>query len=430
MQTVDIQCGQCGKIMAVGQEFLGQQVRCPHCQQVVLAPAPPSPPTPVENVAPAPPEFTFAVPPPTERESIFDVTVETGDDLFGEGAAPQIEMPPPAVTEPAPTPVAAESPAPEPALPFGPTFGVTDTTPVQAFEPAAMDAGGWPAATPSGTSLTSEPFAATMARPAAAPTRSHGWFLAIVVVPLITYSVLATILVVILYSRLHAPQKSPLEELPDLEGEFKGAARQKQGTLSYERVAPEQELPPRLRVALGQTLRVGDLEVTPQRVELRPVVFRAPGSDAEKARDDSLVLHLRLRNVSSDVVYSPTDPFFDRRWKKGQAWGNRPYTYLEIGARRVYGGALPWTPSRPVAVRETVEGQAHRRLQPGETLDTFVCTDPDDHVAKLLAGHRGGCLWRVQLRRGLVAVRGRDLPATAVVGCEFAAADVTRAAPE
>ncbi len=51
MQTVNFQCGSCGNLMAVGVEYLGQQVRCPHCQQVVMAPgsdvpAPPDPPPP------------------------------------------------------------------------------------------------------------------------------------------------------------------------------------------------------------------------------------------------------------------------------------------------------------------------------------------------------------------------------------------------
>src|SRR3954468_5525969 len=39
MQTVNFQCGHCGNLMGVSVEFLGQQVRCPHCQQVVVAPA-------------------------------------------------------------------------------------------------------------------------------------------------------------------------------------------------------------------------------------------------------------------------------------------------------------------------------------------------------------------------------------------------------
>src|SRR5260370_26559565 len=48
MQTVQFQCGHCGSMMGVSIEFLGQQVRCPTCQEVVVAPASsdPSPPEP------------------------------------------------------------------------------------------------------------------------------------------------------------------------------------------------------------------------------------------------------------------------------------------------------------------------------------------------------------------------------------------------
>jgi hypothetical protein len=70
-------------------------------------------------------------------------------------------------------------------------------------------------------------------------------------------------------------------------------------------------------------------------------------------------------------------------------------------------------------VRETVEGQQHRRLRPQEELTTLICTDPDDHVARLLASARGPLLWRVQVRRGLVPVRDREVSSTAVIGVEF-----------
>ena len=69
MQTVNFKCGHCGNLMAVGTDFLGQQVRCPHCQQVVLAPPP--------AAAPAPPPFVPVPvpPPPVPPEPTFKPTV-------------------------------------------------------------------------------------------------------------------------------------------------------------------------------------------------------------------------------------------------------------------------------------------------------------------------------------------------------------------
>jgi len=96
MQTVNFQCGHCGKLMGVSSAFLGQQVRCPHCQQVVVAP--PS----TEATAPAPTEGaplpsglfeTILQPPaPADPEDIFS-PAEPTEDLFGRPDAPRLEMP-------------------------------------------------------------------------------------------------------------------------------------------------------------------------------------------------------------------------------------------------------------------------------------------------------------------------------------------------
>jgi hypothetical protein len=117
MQTVQFSCSHCSKAMAVGVEHAGKAVRCPHCQQVVTAPAaavpnppvasfspdvpsPPEPsPAPAETLATSPgvnlPGFVFTPPPsPTEAESIFAPPEEHTDDLFGEAAPPRLELPP------------------------------------------------------------------------------------------------------------------------------------------------------------------------------------------------------------------------------------------------------------------------------------------------------------------------------------------------
>jgi hypothetical protein len=172
---------------------------------------------------------------------------------------------------------------------------------------------------------------------------------------------------------------------------------------------------------------VGDLEITPQKVELRRVRVRVANYNPELEKEPSLVLSLRLRNLSRDVSFCPTDPFFERRWKPGQSLGLRPYTYLEIGPKKYYGGPFPWAPGQ--RRRESVEGQRHQPLQPGEAVETLICTDPADQLDQVLAGYHGPLLWRVQFRRGLVAVRNREVSATAVVGVAFQDTDVVRAQP-
>jgi len=54
METLTFQCGHCNKLMAVGVANLGQQVRCPHCQQVVIAPSQPAPTSALPEAAKEP----------------------------------------------------------------------------------------------------------------------------------------------------------------------------------------------------------------------------------------------------------------------------------------------------------------------------------------------------------------------------------------
>jgi S-adenosylmethionine hydrolase len=247
-------------------------------------------------------------------------------------------------------------------------------------------------------------------------------FIVAVVIPLISYSILATIAVAILYLR---PQSHPLEYLPDLEGDFKGSKRDKQTSIIYERPQPDAELPDKLRVALGHTIALGALEVTPLNVDLRRLKIRQPGVSSETTMQDSLVLHLRFKNTSDDLTFSPTDPFFDRRWKD-MSYGSKPYTFLQIGERRLYGGALAWNRGEPSENREKIDGQDYRLLHPGEESTTIVCSDPTDSVAELLQNYHGPLQWRIQVRRGLAQVGDRQIPATAVIGVSFTDEDIRK----
>src|SRR5579862_9555346 len=79
MQTVNFNCSFCGKLMAVGTNLLGRNVRCPHCKQVLQAPSTAGRPTaPPPPTLPAPGVSTPAVESP---ESIFGEAHD--EDLFG-----------------------------------------------------------------------------------------------------------------------------------------------------------------------------------------------------------------------------------------------------------------------------------------------------------------------------------------------------------
>jgi hypothetical protein len=201
----------------------------------------------------------------------------------------------------------------------------------------------------------------------------------------------------------------------------------------------EGTLPPRLTTALGETLRVGDLEVTPASVELKTVRVFVEGSDRpEPCEGPSLVLNLKLRNLASDYGFTPLDNYFDRNYDKGI---QVPLTQLVSSRWRLLGGPARWFPrnrnARERNFREWVEGRKNfddRGLLPGEEAETLVCTDwkklsaGDDvvRVADLVNKYQGPLLWRVHVRRGLVRFQDLRRSATAVIGVRFKDTDIRR----
>jgi hypothetical protein len=513
MQTVNVVCKNCGRVIAVEEQLFGQQVPCPTCQQPVETPARTlaEPSAPVDELSP-----TLASPTPEseEHESIFHIPEHAADALFGAADIPKIEIPPPIVEPPAPSQQPSEenlfsslpgtedtlftgSDVPKDQVPFGepaapgleasttaapvlsaevasppsepamtwtmeepsapPTDGTVETAaaapapvPSEVGEPAGGPLADAPVLPSSGVGLAvgppSDPAAFTASStdlaslatdlapgpgesfPIGVPRRvryssMRGGLLIPLMVSLFSWSVAATVAVVILYFR---PPQPSLEYLPDVEGDFRGAKHEKQGPLSYERLDPDTKLPDRLKIHLGQSIQLGDLKVSAQKVELSRITIQRPDLGLEPAADDSLVLHLIVQNVSEDVVFCPTDPYFDRQWKSSQE--SKPYTFLQVGNQRFYGGPLPWRPGRRSEAIKTVVGQAYKTLRPGEQLATVACTDPVDHVGRSLATYRGRLLYRVQVRRGLVRVGEREVSATAVVGVEFDEAEIEKPA--
>jgi hypothetical protein len=456
MQTVNFQCGHCGNLMAVGTENLGQQVRCPHCQQVVVAPPEPAP-------APAAAETAFQPTVPHDHEDIFAPPAPT-EDLFDGPLLPKLEVPAPApappngsppepaLTTPEAAPPDAPAPAPggETTLPFVPAEDATGgeaTLPLGPgalgptwMEPTLADAAPLPASPAAGPEAPAGDLAAAIPRPARRPSGGGGWFIPVIFVPLLVYAVLVTITAVVFWNRLQQVPPNPFDAMPDVDGDTPGVRKngkdaKTRSALNYDRELATAPLPTHLITALGKPLRVGDLEVTPTRVERRCVRVFVSGFDRpEPCQGDSLVLHLRLRNRAADYAFTPLDNYFDRCWRPPA--GLPPLTLLEAGKDRFYGGPAHWYPrnSKDAGRRQWVEGRKDfdpDGLAPGAEQESFVCTDGDDpHAVRVLFGegrggaYRGPLLWRVQVRRGLFDYRGRRVPADAVIGVAFDPKDV------
>jgi hypothetical protein len=270
-----------------------------------------------------------------------------------------------------------------------------------------------------------------------------------VILSLASYSILATVFIIVKLVTIPKPVEYPLlEALPDLEGDNPGASkRRSQVQMDEKRVAQlnAEPVPEKLRVALGGTVRVGEVEVTPVAVERHKVAvwvdtFQKP----ERCEADSLILTLKIKNLSSDQAFFPIDNYFDRNYEYFDGSlktrdGPQPMTILVAGDSRFFGGPAVWVPrtvrtSRKQVFRQWPDLPGRKNLDgdplgPGQSLVTTIATDGNDpRLEKHLQSYEGRLQWRVQVRRGLVDLGNRRVPATAIIGVDFAAADVVRTA--
>ena len=372
MQNVNFQCRHCGNLIAVGADLLGKQVRCPHCQQVITAP-PPLPPTPTSPLEEKPPEPTSAAP----RQETSDILSEAPAN------PPPVEMPtedawPNLQLEGVASPTQTETEPPSEGLPGLPEAGAFD-------EPAAAGPSGegtagpdegmanppqeeWAGAEDAAASELAPPAAAS---PARRPTAGSGMGPMLLLIFLLPYSIFATG-VAIWYYYQGQKVKHPLEYLPDTPADHPGAKREPNKSVSffrYERTRPDIDLPPRLRVALHQAIQIGDLQVVPEKVEKRQVTLCIRGANfpPEPSLEPALVLTLRLRNTSTDDYFVPTDAAFNN-WEQSESGKHKPYTFLEVGPKRFYGGPFVWEMRQdtdPAAIRNRAAMSAGRKMTKG-----------------------------------------------------------------
>jgi DNA-directed RNA polymerase subunit RPC12/RpoP len=375
MGTISLSCGRCGQIVTVPVAAAGTKMACPECQGMILIP----------NSAP-----------------------RAGD---GASAEPMVhESPQPGVIlAPADWPA---TPPPQPALTDVPEW-------VQSQ---------WQASQPAHSTMRSSN------GPTESSSASRGSGIALSI--LVPYAISMTFIAGWLFfqKKHQAASDHPLANIPDILGEYE-PARRTQVSRRLERLPDvDAPLPDDLLVRLGETCRVGDLEVTPERVEQRRIQIRTVYHNGQqqtvRSDRDALVLHIHVRNCSMDVWFHPTDPAFDRLYRPRRGVP-KPYTQLIADGHHSYGGPIEWVPpkQRQATRRVYVVGQDEddQPLAPGAARRTLICTDPhDEQVLRSLQRHDRPepIVWRVLLRRGLVNFQDRDWSVCAVIGVQFRRDDV------
>lgn len=402
METINSRCDRCGKLMAVGLDLLGRPVRCPHCREIVSAPPDPT----SETVASE--EALFVPHPPTDEDSIFTPLDQTTDSVFGAADPTEIysDAPLPPSLDPPTEPIAdSTADPPPPGEAAEPVLELTATAPETAPAEALPSAQG--------------------------RVKAESWqtYAAIILLP---YAIVATAAAVYFYYQAHKVPQG-FEALPDVEGEHTGAARHKPQSYAFERVIADAPLPAKLWTRLGRPIQVGDVEILPTVVEQRKIVYCYEGSGRQQAEsaNQALVLTLHLTNTSKDDTFAPTDPAFVKLWDPTHnPRPPKPYTYLQIGNDKFFGGACRWQPlgRRDGEPLEYVQGQDFRdSLEPGQAMTSVVCTNPEDTKVLPALERAGGPLrWRIEVRRGLIRAGNRDRSACAVIGVVFDSSEITR----
>ncbi len=394
METMNIQCGHCRQVMAVSTAHLGMRVHCPHCQQIVQLPGGTGAPAP----APAGPGMQDipqinVPPPPVEPESIFTGPEEgPTDDVFG---APQrlVEMP----AGPGP---AMQAPPGQPGMPeYNPPYNPYGATDMYNQPPEVDHQGGLAGPAPfpppadggyaeEGYHEGAAPATADAAPPARPRARAESMKIPILLIFLIPYSVIATGFIAwLLYQ--NSKRFDPLLYLADPD--------------KNPPVRPKHDaaVPQGQKIKISETVAVGDLEVTPLKVEMTPL--------------GELALHLKMRNKSQDLRFNPMpQSFLD--FNPNIMTARKPYTFLETASNsRFYGGNLDYMQGNPA---QGPKGDG--ALSPGQEMIILVNTRNDlDSLRKVKELAPGRMLWRVQVRRGLMAIRGKDVSVTTVIGVEF-----------
>ena len=247
------------------------------------------------------------------------------------------------------------------------------------------------------TAAGDAPAAVVTPTPSAAPARAkgRGRLAPLLLVFLIPYALVTTAVIAWLLWQQPRNNAHPLEWLLDQHPEDGGPKQ-----IKHDLPLSDQQ-----KTRLDKPIRIGDaVELTPVHVEL------APGGDL-------LTLTLHVRNISKDLRFNPLPQAF--------LVPQQGYTFLEFGKQRIYGGKLSYR--RPLGFWAGLgqRGQRAARdfdgvLDPGEAMTVTLSTTPRDEAKLLrLADYKGLITWRLEVRRGLVEVRGRLVSATAVVGVQF-----------
>jgi hypothetical protein len=166
-------------------------------------------------------------------------------------------------------------------------------------------------------------------------------------------------------------------------------------------------LPAENLTTLKKTVRIGELEITPLEIVVAPLelVRSIEPADYRRLESDSLVLRLKLTNISRDHAFAPLERAFVR--EQGSPLDR---SYIATSGRTEIGLF-----SLAFDSEWLIQGQEFAVLKPSESVKTIIASEPG--APERMTGEM---TWRVRLRIGPYR--------SDMIGVKFTKDEVTRTA--
>jgi hypothetical protein len=157
--------------------------------------------------------------------------------------------------------------------------------------------------------------------------------------------------------------------------------------VDFRPVAKLAQLPAGNLAKLGETVRIGDLEVTPVEVVVTQLELARSIEPRDWRREDaeSVVLRLRLTNVSQDQSFAPLERAFVREQSSP----------LDRSSIATNGGKIIGLFPLAIDSEWSIAGQGFPVLKPGESTETVIASE-----LGALNRLTSDMTWRVRLRIG------------------------------
>lgn len=372
--SYEVACGECGKTILI--EEVGVEVHCPHCDTTIVLTE--------EDLRMVEAELTAAEAesaPPDDSTKEAETATSADETIADVGAVNQSFG---SAAEPNPGADDTESPD----FNFtGESAGLEETVELSGFSIKTGDS----AIGVAEKSKSAPKKAEIVEKEPRTYSRRKTDVSATVFKSLISYSILATVVILYLLYRLQAGSPHQLESLPDIP--------QPEGN-QFSIYRENASLAPGHTLHLGETQRFGNVEITPLKVTREPIRFQhfqTKRTNILPPTAPVLKLWLQVKNVSDNEVFPPFDKEMVnfRRPDKDDLYRIRANNWICKASDLSTLDHRVLMYDHPPMSEFDIAGMVFPQLKPGESVETFLPSQEED-----LDRLQGDLVWRFQMRKG------------------------------